>query len=163
MELSQIDKESILNPIIDELGIISETVREKILIQLSAQFDRILLDGYVRAMNDVLATVKDIRSIQSGIQNAITGVQTDQTDKMGKMVKTLRTMHEEIKISMVPPAPPEVKVEEPVKTNERELALKEMKFGELIKIAKEKKINIKPRTKKEDLVNLILDIEKGEV
>ncbi len=161
MDLKQIDKESILNPIIDELGIIPEKTKEKILIQLSAQFDRILLDGYVRVLNEVLGMVKEIKTIQGSIQSSINTGNTDQSNKLVKMVKTLRAMHEDMKVTQLQPLQQE-EVQPIIKTNERELALKNMKFGELIKIAKEKKITINPHNEKDDLIKLILDTEKGE-
>ena len=41
--------------------------------------------------------------------------------------------------------------------------LNEKSFSELIMIAKEKKIKIEPRTKKDALIQQILDIEKGDI
>jgi len=195
MELSHIDKSAIINPVINELGVIPPETKERIVIQLSAQIDRIILEGYGKFTTDALKTlsslrgeIKEMRASHSTVISYVKDIKADFDNKLTKIVQSFRAL-EGIIVQKDHPVYEAVKeiqssqkelnqlfnsldktivnvkeikdeVIKPVFTKE---ILNEKSFSELIMIAKEKKIKIEPRTKKDALIQQILDIEKGDI
>jgi len=192
MELNEANKESILNPIIDELGIISQEIKDRLIVQISAQMDRIIIKNYGKFVNDtsqnisqLTKIINDLKITQKFIMSTVQSQRQDFDSKLVKLVKSLRAIEklhkQETKIEqddqLIEMATSKKKIKVTIdkkKKNKKSLkpihephkefskeSLEKLSFKELMDIVKENKITIQPRTKRDDIINEILDIKKG--
>lgn len=159
MVLNGTDKQSILGPIIDEVGIISPDKKEQIISQLSAQIDRIINEKYSNITEEVLQFLKGCSSDILQLRNIVTSLQQEIVAmKPAPPVKppseSIFTKHKEkVPIRKAEPVtPPAPKIEAPVT---KVIPWNELKFSELVTIAKTKRVPITPRMKKEEIIELL--------
>lgn len=164
MELSKIDKDSILNPIIDEIGVISPSEKERIISTISTQLDRIIVEkfsGIISSLNESVKSVSSTLDTVLGNQKQSTHLFNRMESLESRFVEEISKLSykvDEIKTEICKP-PVFTTLEESVIVNKEIDPRKEFedkKFSELIKIAKERNLGITPRMKKEDIITLLV-------
>lgn len=165
MELSKVDKDSILNPIIDEIGVIPPSEKERIVFQISCQLDRIINNKF----SDLVFTLSEsLKALSSNVDTILVS-QKQSSDLLLRVASLEKRFNEEVsnisrnleEIKKIRSTPVIVKEEVVVKEStlviDPRKELEEKKFSELVKIAKEKKLDITARMKKEDIITLIIE------
>jgi len=175
MKLSDIDKEAILNPIINELGIIDPTVKEKIVRQVSAQIDRLIVKHYGDALKSIDNFYSDIntkiqksrvemRQVTARLTNIETVLQDDNKRNKEVLIKIAKLFQKvSLKIDDINLDPALIATQrETNKSNRMVETLSKISFSELISLANKKGIKITPRIKREEIVKQILDKENSD-
>ena len=177
MQLSSNDRQSILNPIIDAIGITPQQIKDKVINQISAQLDRIVIEEVKHvlevttsrletATNSSNTSLGKIEGRFGALENSINGLVGKLSEGINSLyteIVSLKTEVGDLKVQIN-----EIEISTPIQTiNNLVPVVKEKKiptiedlgnlgFGELIKMAKEYKVRIKPRSTKDVIAKMIL-------
>jgi len=179
-KLSDIDRQSILNPIVDALGIINNDTKERIINNVEDQLNRILCD-YIKVATDDMSinfsnninqlsgkqeqfnrTLSVLNTNVSHMSNILSTMSTNLSKIIETLINEVILLKKEINPDMVLDDKDEIQIEEEDIPDNiyTDISLSKLKFVELSKISKEIKIDIPYRCKKKEMINLILKKQK---
>ena len=161
-ELSQTDSQSLLNPIIDTVGIVSSDMKNKLTIQLTALLNRIIVEqtkDTMQGMNGLISKlVEKVERLSVAMSERITELEQKMTRFEGDSSELLSKLTDEI-ISLRESGPTNYSVKpKGVSMNQlyTQESLSQLGFSDLVKIANKLKVEVVPRLKKVELIDLIL-------
>jgi|AntAceMinimDraft_16_1070373.scaffolds.fasta_scaffold30790_2 hypothetical protein len=153
MELNHQEKENLLSPIINEVGILSPESKHKLIEQIYSLINRIIIKNYefkFKEENEEIAIVKEKINIIENNVNMMHGL-CRQILKIVKPTPEIKKVISESKV--------EVKKKEIKELSTKSNVLNTFTFSKLNQLAIENNIKLTSRMNKQDIIKKLLDKE----